>query len=127
MALRLGAVLASSGVMAVRLRGVLNFDSPEVACQAESGQTSALRRLGCGLVIRFGFGFLEQDGEEQLLLCLSMYLQCVPVSELVPSLALAGFEGVADEARLFLKGKRHQRHLVANELAALICLQLKAI
>ena len=37
-----------------------------------------------------------------------------------------GLEAVADEARLFLKGKRHQRHLVANELAALICLQLKA-
>ncbi|CAE7947526.1 Wwox [Symbiodinium sp. KB8] len=48
----------------------------------------------------------SEDGEEQLLLCLSMYLQC---------------------ARLFLKGKRHQRHLVANELAALICLQLKAV
>ena len=29
------------------------------------------------------------------------------------------------EARLFLKGKRHQRHLIANERATLICLQLK--
>eukprot|EP00931_Biecheleriopsis_adriatica_P046808 TRINITY_DN26928_c0_g1_i1.p1 TRINITY_DN26928_c0_g1~~TRINITY_DN26928_c0_g1_i1.p1 ORF type:complete len:3379 (-),score=748.43 TRINITY_DN26928_c0_g1_i1:238-10323(-) len=48
----------------------------------------------------------SEEGEEQLLMCLSMYLQC---------------------ARLYLKGKRHQRHLVANELAALICLQLKAV
>lgn len=44
--------------------------------------------------------------EEQLILCLSMHLQC---------------------ARLFLKGQRYQRHLIANERAALICLQLKAV
>lgn len=48
----------------------------------------------------------SEEGEEQLILCLSMYLQC---------------------ARLFLKGKRHQRHLIANERATLICLQLKAV
>lgn len=29
------------------------------------------------------------------------------------------------QARLFLKGQRHQRHLIANERATLICLQLK--
>lgn len=39
-------------------------------------------------------------------MCLSLYLQC---------------------ARLYLKGQRHERHLVANELAGLMCLQLKAV
>ncbi|CAE8666985.1 unnamed protein product, partial [Polarella glacialis] len=48
----------------------------------------------------------SEEGEEQLLMCLSLYLEC---------------------AKLFLKGKRYQRQLVANELAALVCLQLKAV
>lgn len=39
-------------------------------------------------------------------MCLSLFLQC---------------------ARFFLQGRRYQQHLVANELAALICLQLKAV
>eukprot|EP00439_Symbiodinium_sp_Y106_P019820 s8391_g2.t1 len=70
-------------------------------CVSAEGE-DMLKAKGPGVDLAFS----EQDGEEQLLLCLSMYLQC---------------------ARLFLKGKRHQRHLVANELAALICLQLKAV
>lgn len=39
-------------------------------------------------------------------MCLSLFLQC---------------------SRYYLKAKHYQKHLVANELAALICLQLKAV
>ena len=68
--------------------------------------------------------FCWQAGEEQLLLCLSMYLECAGCPE--HKLFLLIVLELLSKARLFLKGKRHQRHLVANELAALICLQLKA-
>eukprot|EP00929_Paragymnodinium_shiwhaense_P079725 TRINITY_DN41557_c0_g2_i1.p1 TRINITY_DN41557_c0_g2~~TRINITY_DN41557_c0_g2_i1.p1 ORF type:complete len:3522 (-),score=604.34 TRINITY_DN41557_c0_g2_i1:457-9738(-) len=47
-----------------------------------------------------------EDGEEKLLMCLSLFLQC---------------------SRFFMRGKRYQKHLVANEHAALIGLQLKAV
>ncbi|CAE7208033.1 unnamed protein product [Symbiodinium pilosum] len=73
----------------------------ELAELLESKAGQVAQRLG-----RKWTDICSEAGEEQLLLCLSMYLEC---------------------ARLFLKGKRHQRHLVANELAALICLQLKAV
>jgi hypothetical protein len=39
-------------------------------------------------------------------MCLSLFLQC---------------------SRFYLKGKRHQKHLIANEHASLVCLQLKAV
>jgi len=46
------------------------------------------------------------EGEEQLLMCLSLFLQC---------------------SRCFLRAGRFQKHLLANEFCALICLQLKAV
>merc|ERR1719174_2559854 len=48
----------------------------------------------------------SEEGEEKLLMCLSLFLQC---------------------SRFYLRGKRHQKHLIANEHAALICMQLKAV
>jgi len=39
-------------------------------------------------------------------MCLSLFLQC---------------------SRFYLRGKRYQKHLIANEYAALICLQVKAV
>ena len=57
---------------------------PELlAAQAESGRTSALRRLGVVRVTTRQLSLYQilQEGEEQLLLCLSMYLQCAGSSE----------------------------------------------
>ena len=58
-----------------------------------------------------------------------MYLQCVqslhPIFSHPERLASRRFVCFGCKARLFLKGKRHQRHLIANERATLICLQLK--
>ena len=48
----------------------------------------------------------SEKGEERLLMCFSLYLQC---------------------SHFFLKSGRYQRHLDANQFAALVALQLKAV
>lgn len=51
-------------------------------------------------------GICSEEGEEQLLMCLSLFLQC---------------------SRFYLRGQRYHKHLIANERASLICLQLKSV
>lgn len=59
-------------------------------------------------------------------LCICSVSKAYILYFLIPKrLASRRFVSFGCKARLFLKGKRHQRHLIANERATLICLQLK--
>lgn len=79
-------------------------------CFGMEAELAALLKHKAGLVTlnlgRKWEKICSEEGEDQLITCLSLYLQC---------------------AKLFLRSKRYQQHLRANELAALVCLQLKAV
>lgn len=84
----------------VKVHRCFGLDS-DLACLLEQRAKALAQGIG-----RKWERICSEEGEEKLLMCLSLFLQC---------------------SRFFLRAKRYQKHLVANEQAALVGLQLKSV